>query len=88
MTGIVPSLKNEGFDPVDIDSMSQALDGVCAALKIDDATAREVIAIRIIELATIGDAFAGALGDCIGVEWRVRSVRCDPRINSNVLRPP
>ncbi len=48
---ITPFLKNEAFDQRDIDAMSKALTDVCNALKLNgDATAREVVAIRIIEL--------------------------------------
>jgi hypothetical protein len=44
------------FDPCDIQAMATALDDVCHALNIrDNATAREVIAIRIIELARHGE---------------------------------
>ena len=40
----------------DIQAMSKALDEVCKALKIDaDATAEEIVAIRIIELAGRGE---------------------------------
>ena len=53
---ITPFIKNEAFDQRDIDAMSRALTDVCNALGIDgDATAREVIAIRIIELTRRGE---------------------------------
>ena len=44
------------FDPQDIEMMSTLPDEACAALHINgDATAREAIAIRIIELARRGE---------------------------------
>jgi hypothetical protein len=47
------------FEPQDIQAMSKALDEVCKALKIDaDATAEEIVAIRIIELAGRGERIA------------------------------
>jgi hypothetical protein len=53
---IVPFLEDAAFEPVDIAAMSRALDEVCKELKIaDNATTREIIAIRIIELARRGE---------------------------------
>ena len=47
------------FEPQDIQAMSKALGEVCKALKIDaDATAEEIVAIRIIELAGRGERIA------------------------------
>jgi hypothetical protein len=44
------------FDPCDIQAMATALNDVCHALNIrGNATAREVIAIRIVELARRGE---------------------------------
>ena len=44
------------FDPQDIDAMTAALDAVCKKLNIGgNATARELIALRIIELARRGE---------------------------------
>jgi hypothetical protein len=45
------------FEPVDIDAMSFALDGVCESLGLsDEATgAKQVIAERILELARRGE---------------------------------
>jgi hypothetical protein len=46
---------NLAFGPQDIDAMSAALDAVCKVLHIpDNTTARELIALRIIELARRG----------------------------------
>lgn len=56
-------LKN-AFDPETVAAMATALDQVCAALRINgDATAREVIATRIIELARRGESDAEKLRD-------------------------
>jgi hypothetical protein len=64
MGTIVPFLKGAAFEPQDIQSMSSALDDVCKALKIDgDGSAREIIAVRIIELARRGERSAIGLRD-------------------------
>ena len=57
MSTIVPFLKNGSvFDPKDIAAMSMALDDVCNALDLrDDSSARQVIAVRIIDLAKAGE---------------------------------
>jgi hypothetical protein len=44
------------FEPQDIQAMSTALDDVCRALNLDDdAKAKEIVAVRIIELARRGE---------------------------------
>jgi hypothetical protein len=64
MAAIVPFLKGAAFEPQDIQSMSLALDDVCKALKIDgDGLAREIIAVRIVELARRGERTATGLRD-------------------------
>jgi hypothetical protein len=64
MSTIVPFLKNEAFDQSDIEAMSTALDDVCKVLKIDaNKAAREVIAIRIVEIAQRGERSATTLRD-------------------------
>lgn len=64
MSTIVPFLKGVAFEPQDIQSMSLALDDVCKALKIDsDGSAREIIAVRIIELARRGERSTIGLRD-------------------------
>jgi hypothetical protein len=69
MGAIVPFLKGAAFDPQDIQSMSLALDDICKALKIDgDASARQIIAVRIIELATRGERSATGLRDRVLAE--------------------
>jgi hypothetical protein len=57
MTGMTQYLRNEAFNPQDVATLGQALDAVCNALKVDerDEIAREVIAIRLIELAHRGE---------------------------------
>jgi hypothetical protein len=56
MSAILPYIRNEAFDQQDITALSAALDDVCKELEIGrDATAREVIATRIIELAQRGE---------------------------------
>jgi hypothetical protein len=70
MVGIIPHLKDEGFGPIDIEAMSKALDDVCTALKIDggDTATREVIAIRLIELANHGERNSEKLRDRLLLE--------------------
>jgi hypothetical protein len=52
------------FEPNDIQAMSQALDEVCRALKVDGNTkAKETIAVRIIELARRGERSPTRLRD-------------------------
>lgn len=44
------------FDPKDIVAMSTALDDVCKTLNLDDdSSARETVAVRIIDLAEAGE---------------------------------
>jgi hypothetical protein len=60
-----PSWKeNPFFGPSDINAMSIALDEVCKALRLDgNAKAKEVVAIRIIELARRGERSPTRLRD-------------------------
>jgi hypothetical protein len=54
------------FEPADINAMSMALDDVCKVLKLDgDAKTKEVVAIRIIELARRGERSPTRLRDRI-----------------------
>ena len=66
MTTIIPFLR-EGenvFGPKDITAMSMALDDVCKTLNLqDDSSAREVMAVRIIELAKAGELSPRRLRD-------------------------
>jgi hypothetical protein len=64
MGAIVPFLKGAAFEPEEIQSMSLALEDVCKALKIDgDGSAREINAVRIIELARRGERSTIGLRD-------------------------
>jgi hypothetical protein len=61
---IRPFLKDAVFDPHDIQAMSMALDDVCETLGVNgNARAKEVMATRIIELATRGERRANGLRD-------------------------
>ena len=57
MAAILPFLRADEnvFNPTDITAMSTALDEVCSALKVQDRMTREVVAVRIIELARHGE---------------------------------
>jgi hypothetical protein len=58
METIIPFLRDgeNVFEPKDITAMSMALDDVCRTLNLqDDSSAREVMAVRIIELAKAGE---------------------------------
>jgi hypothetical protein len=56
MTTITPFLRDEAFDPEAVQAMSTALDEVCRTLQLNgDQRAREVMAIRIVELAGRGE---------------------------------
>jgi hypothetical protein len=75
MAAITPFLKNGGvFDPKDITAMSMALDDICNELDISAgaSAAREIIAIRIIELARRGERSPTRLRDRVLNESRVR----------------
>jgi hypothetical protein len=56
MTGINPFLQGDAFGPDTLRAMSTALEEVCRMLKVErDQGAREVMAVRIIELARRGE---------------------------------
>jgi hypothetical protein len=64
MATILPFVKDGVFDHEDITAMSMALDDVCKMLNLrDDNSAREVIAIRIIDLAKAGERSPTRLRD-------------------------
>jgi hypothetical protein len=67
---IVPFLPDDPvFEPQDIEAMSKALDEVCKALNLNgDATAKEVVATRIIDLARRGERNAIQLRDRVIAE--------------------
>jgi hypothetical protein len=57
------------FQPDAIRAMSAALDEICRALNIqDNDTARELVAMRIVELAQQGERSAAALRDRVLAE--------------------
>ena len=56
MATIIPFLQDEAFDPEALRAMSTALEEVCQTLRVNgDQHAREVMALRIIELARRGE---------------------------------
>jgi hypothetical protein len=58
MAPILPFIRGSDgvFDPKDIRAMSMALDDICKELNLrENASAREVIAMRIIDLAKTGE---------------------------------
>ena len=60
---------NLAFDPQDIEAMSLALDEICKTLNVSaNTTARELIAIRIVELARRGERNPVALQDRVLME--------------------
>ena len=66
MATIIPFFRagENVFDPKDIAAMSIALDDVCETLKLpDDSPAREVMAVRIIDLAKTGERSPTRLRD-------------------------
>jgi hypothetical protein len=66
MATILPFVKDGVFDHEDITAMSRALDDVCKILNLrDDNSAREVVAIRIIDLARAGERSPARLRDRI-----------------------
>jgi hypothetical protein len=66
MATILPFVKDGVFDDKDITAMSMALDDVCKMLNLrDDNSAREVMAIRVIDLARAGERSPARLRDRI-----------------------
>jgi hypothetical protein len=65
MATIIPFLERESvFDQSDINAMSIALDDVCKELKLDgNAKAKEIVAMRVIELARRGERNPARLRD-------------------------
>jgi len=56
MATIIPFLQDDAFDPDALQAMSTALEEVCRALQVNgDQRARELMAVRIIELARRGE---------------------------------
>jgi hypothetical protein len=78
MVAILPFSREEcAFDPKDVTAMSVAFEEVCKLLDLpaDAATTREVIAIRIIELAKRGQRSPTALRDQVLREERSRKAQ-------------
>lgn len=86
--GSIAELLRDGtaaFGPHDVRSMSMALDDVCKALNIDgDTKAREIIAIRIIELARRGERSPTKLRDRLLAE--ANGLRPIMRLREQMLR--
>ena len=73
VAAILPHLPEQtAFEPVAIAAMSQALEQACNALHVfaADQAGREVIAVRIIDLASTGVIDAAALRDRVISEAR------------------
>ena len=63
-----PAQIDAAFSPEAIEAMSDALQGVCKALKINASDDRSVIATRIIDLARTGVIDGKALRDRVLLE--------------------
>lgn len=73
MGTIVPFLRTgeHAFDPKDVAAMATALDDVCNILNLnDDSSARETVAVRIIDLAKAGERNSTWLRDRVLHEAR------------------
>jgi predicted nucleic acid-binding Zn ribbon protein len=72
MSTVVALMSREhAFDPQAIQAMSLVLDDICDALRFNgNATAREVIAIRLIELACEGERDSTRLRDLVLADAR------------------
>jgi hypothetical protein len=56
VASIIPFLQDDAFDPDALRAMATALDEVCRTLRLNgDQRAREIMAVRIIELARRGE---------------------------------
>jgi hypothetical protein len=66
-------LKDEAFDPDHIRAMSGALEEVCNTLGVCDDEAREIVAVRILELAQCGFHNGIALRDRV-----LREAKAEP----------
>ena len=69
--------QNFAFGPEIIEAMSAALEQTCTALLVDgDARQREIIASRIVDLASSGVTDAKVLSDRVISELRTLQVDC------------
>jgi hypothetical protein len=85
MATIFPFIRGSDgvFDPKDIAAMSTALDDICKELNLrDNAPAREVMAVRIIDLAKTGERSPTRLRDRVLHEARMAG-----RVNWDDARP-
>ena len=84
MATIIPSSQDDAFDPDALRAMSIALEEVCRTLQVDgDQRAREVMAVRIVELARRGERDPSGLAtECCGKPARHafdgRTIRASP----------
>jgi hypothetical protein len=84
MAAILPFIRGSDgvFDPKDITAMSMALDDICKELSLrDDGSAREVIAVRIIDLAKTGERSPTRLRDRV-----LHEAHMAERVNSDDAR--
>jgi hypothetical protein len=84
MAAILPFLRRDDgvFDPKDVTAMSMALDDICKELNLrDDGAAREVIAVRIIDLAKSGERSPTRLRDRV-----LQQARMVERVNLDDAR--
>jgi hypothetical protein len=84
MATILPFIRGSDgvFDPEDIAAMSMALDDICKELNLrDDGSAREVMAVRIIDLAKTGERSATRLRDRV-----LHEARMSERVNLDDAR--
>jgi hypothetical protein len=84
MAAILPFIRGSDgvFDPKDVVAMSMALDDVCKELNLrDNGSAREVIAVRIIDLAKTGERSPTRLRDRV-----LQQARMVERVNLDDAR--
>jgi hypothetical protein len=84
MATILPYIRGSDgvFDPNDITAMSMALDDICKELNLrDNGSAREVIAVRIIDLAKSGERSPTRLRDRV-----LHEAQMSERVNLDARR--
>jgi hypothetical protein len=71
---ILQYVQNGAFHPHDLRAMSMALDDVCKELQLTgNESARETVAVRIVELARCGERSPTKLRDRVLYEANARS---------------
>ena len=89
MSSILAYTQNGTFSPIDIETVSAVPNDVCEALKINgDAIAREVVAVRIVELARRGCACLGRGQEelvMMGRQYAVNVCRDEPNALRDLL---